>query len=40
MPLTTNNILWMVFVFVVILFFIVTAWVGESKNGWVDDDDE
>lgn len=40
MPLTTNNILWMIFVFVIMLFFIVTAWMGEKKNNWADDDED
>lgn len=40
MPLTVNNIIWMCFVFVVMLFFIISAFIGEKKNGWQDDDEE
>lgn len=38
MPLTVNNIIWMVIVFAVMLFFIVAAFAGEQKNGWKDDE--
>ncbi len=39
MPLTFANIVWMVFVILIMAVFIVTALVGDSKTGGQEDDE-